>query len=108
MESLINEKVTHIKFGHGIIAAVNEDHLTIQFDSSEAEKIFKYPDAFEKFIVFSKSSLQEKAMQLLDEVKAEKEAQGAAKKLEYERFIEELRKERSVKPKKQRKVTNKK
>ncbi len=54
-----NAKVTHCKYGKGVIKETKGNHLTIRFETTEEDKVFTYPDAFEKFLKFEAAELQE-------------------------------------------------
>ncbi|MFQ9509408.1 MAG: hypothetical protein ACLRZ7_00315 [Lachnospiraceae bacterium] len=45
--NIIGEKVTHIKYGNGTIAAICDNKLKVDFGA--AVKTFLYPDSFEKY-----------------------------------------------------------
>lgn len=52
---LENLCVIHKTFGNGVITGVNGKYLTVKF--SNAQKIFVYPDAFEKFLTCQDGSV---------------------------------------------------
>lgn len=73
MEKLLSEKIKHIKFGFGLIAGVEgdvgEEKIIVEFDELAEKKKFEYPDAFEYFVKFEKTSLQENAIKQLQDKK---------------------------------------
>lgn len=49
--NFVNEKVEHINFGFGVITEVKDHRIYVQFQNNEiGDKVFQYPDAFEKFL----------------------------------------------------------
>lgn len=73
-------KVKHKVFGDGSVIAVNGKYFTAKF--SDTEKIFVYPDVFEKFLTLEDGTLS-------DEIRSDLEALHATKK----QIIEEKHKE---------------
>lgn len=59
MKSLINENVSHSKYGNGRIIEENPMKIKVQFSGMEESKLFAFPIAFEKFLVLENQSLQE-------------------------------------------------
>lgn len=70
---MLNEVVSHVKFGRGTVVKNQENHIVVAFDNSGEEKVFRYPDAFERFLAFQNQSLQQEAQAKLLE---QKEAQA--------------------------------
>lgn len=105
MNLLVNEKVTHKKFGDGTILEAKEGYLTIKFEEYDVIKKFKYPYSFEDFMAFNKESLQDEAIRLIEKEKAEKRIEEEFKRQEFERIEVESRKEKIEKIKKQRKAS---
>jgi hypothetical protein len=52
---LENLAVKHKVFGNGVILAQSEKYITVRF--ATAEKIFVYPDAFEKFLTMEDGAI---------------------------------------------------
>ncbi len=57
-----NLEVLHGTFGKGVILSKNDKYITVKFDA--CQKVFVYPDAFEKFLTLADGSVS-------DEIKAE-------------------------------------
>ena len=66
-----NLEVLHKSFGKGTVILKNGQYLTVKFDA--AQKIFVYPDIFEKFLTLADGTVSE-------EILADLEASKAAKK----------------------------
>ena len=66
-----NLEVLHKSFGRGTVINKNGQYLTVKFDA--AQKIFVYPDIFEKFLTLADGTVS-------DEIVADLEASKAAKK----------------------------
>ncbi len=54
---LENLEVLHKVFGKGIIVARKDKYITVKFGS--AEKVFVYPDSFEKFLTLADGTVSE-------------------------------------------------
>ncbi|MDR1770999.1 MAG: hypothetical protein LBS02_10215 [Hungatella sp.] len=48
-EKIKGMKLSHLKFGNGIVISLSGNYLKIEF-SSGMVKVFKYPDSFENFL----------------------------------------------------------
>ncbi len=66
---LENLHVKHKAFGVGTVISTNGQYFTVKFDS--AEKIFVYPDIFEKFLTLEDGSISD---EILDDLKLSKDA----------------------------------
>lgn len=77
---LIETAVRHKVFGDGVVIAQNGKYFTVKF--SGAEKVFVYPDVFEKFLTLADGTVS-------DEIRTDLEALHASKK----QLIEEKHKE---------------
>ena len=64
---LDNLVVNHKTFGSGVVASTNGKYMTVKFDS--VEKIFVYPDAFEKFLTLGDGSVSEEILSDIDKIK---------------------------------------
>ena len=64
---LENLTVRHKKFGVGTVMKVEGKYLTVHFDS--AQKVFVYPDAFEKFLTLADGTV---SSEILSDLQAEK------------------------------------
>ena len=105
MDSLMNEKVTHRKYGSGNIVEVNDKIIMVKFDEIEDAKKFIYPDSFDGFMTFENKKLQTATIRVLEMEKAKREVEEERKKQEFEKIDEEKRIEKTEKLKKQRKAT---
>lgn len=69
---LINEKVSNIKYGKGVIVNQDERYVHIEFENVDGIKKFVYPDAFEKFLEINskvKSKKVQKELDVINEAK---------------------------------------
>lgn len=66
-----NIEVLHKAFGKGVITSVNGKYITVKFDS--VQKIFVYPDIFEKFLTLADGSISDQIIADLNAVKAQKQ-----------------------------------
>jgi len=53
--NLLGEHVRHQVFGEGRIVSISKNYVTVRFDIGD--KVFVFPDAFEKFLVLSNKEL---------------------------------------------------
>ena len=82
---IVGEKVIHKAFGEGIVTDYKEDHISVYFNKITDEKKFVYPDAFEKFLAFESSDLQDRALAVLTQ--KNKRRQEERLKKQEEKFI---------------------
>ncbi len=68
---LENLEVLHKSFGKGTVVATNGQYFTVKFES--AQKIFVYPDIFEKFLTLADGSVSEEIMADISSAKARKQ-----------------------------------
>lgn len=64
-----NIEVLHKAFGKGVITSVNGKYITVKFDS--VQKIFVYPDIFEKFLTLGDGTVSD---EIIADLKATNEA----------------------------------
>lgn len=74
---LDNLAVCHKKFGPGVVVSAKGNYMTIKFQSEE--KVFVYPDAFEKFLTLEDGSLSDEIVADMEMAKNKKNAIAAAK-----------------------------
>ena len=77
---LTNLEVMHKAFGKGTVVAINGKYFTVKFES--AQKIFVYPDIFEKFLTLADGSVS-------DEIKADLASANEIKQKELDKKNEE-------------------
>lgn len=61
-----NLEVKHKAFGVGVVVAVQGKYMTVRFDT--AEKVFVYPDIFEKFLTLSDGTVSDEIIADLNRV----------------------------------------
>ncbi len=66
-----NLEVLHKSFGKGRVVAKNGQYITVKFDSTQ--KIFVYPDIFEKFLTLADGTVSEEILEDLKESNAAKQ-----------------------------------
>ncbi|MEQ8174126.1 MAG: hypothetical protein ABRQ26_03570 [Syntrophomonadaceae bacterium] len=98
MNELINEEVTHIKFGRGVILSTANRIIRIQFNDGIEQKTFIYPDAFERFLKFHNPLLDDRVQKELkvrnDQIALEKEKdriEAQRREKEWQAIIERKR-----------------
>ena len=68
---LENLEVLHKSFGKGTVVKVNGQYITVKFDT--VQKIFVYPDIFEKFLTLADGSVSAEILADLERSKAQKQ-----------------------------------
>ena len=68
---LENLAVKHKVFGDGVILCHKEKYITVRF--TNAEKVFVYPDAFEKFLSLADGSVPDELVEDMAVSRASKE-----------------------------------
>ena len=68
---LENLAVKHKVFGDGVILCHKEKYITVRF--ANAEKVFVYPDAFEKFLSLADGSVPDELVEDMAVSRASKE-----------------------------------
>lgn len=76
---LIGVKVTHKKFGSGIIAKIDNGILIVKFNEREVN--FQYPSAFETFLVAEDDNVQNYMLEQISAVKKAADEERLAKEL---------------------------
>lgn len=94
--------VLHKRFGRGTVMDESGGYLTIAFDGMEKEKVFKYPDSFGKFLVFTDEKLQEEAKRQFRIVDKKRKKEEEEKLAAYLRAEQERKKEKEELLKKKR------
>lgn len=103
MKSLINENVEHITFGKGLIIEEETGKITVEFHNQVGNKRFQFPDAFEQYLRFEESSLQEESLFMIESRRQKLEEEREIKRLELmklneeERLLEELNRKNKYK-----------
>ena len=82
---LENLAVKHKAFGNGVILAQSEKYITVRF--ATAEKIFVYPDSFEKFLTMEDGSVPSAILEDLEASRAAKDKVLKAKRDENVRSM---------------------
>lgn len=102
MKSLVNETVSHDKFGTGKIVEETALKIRVQFFGTEQPKIFAFPIAFEKFLVLEDTNLQEECRKLAQKKREELEQAEAERLAKIRRIVDENHRERMEALKKKR------
>ncbi len=66
-----NLEVLHRSFGLGKIVSKSEQYITVKFES--CEKVFVYPDIFERFLTLADGTVSDEIIADLNAVKAVKQ-----------------------------------
>ena len=66
-----NLEVKHKAFGAGVITAQQGKYITVKF--ADAEKVFVYPDIFEKFLTLADGSVSDEILSDLEGAKHHKQ-----------------------------------
>lgn len=101
---MMDKIVTHVKYGTGRIVEVDGSHISVVFEEMEGRKIFRYPDAFEKFLNFEDPVLQRSAEAAAIELNHKKMAEEKLRLAAYQLCETKRRQEQSELLKKRRKA----
>ena len=108
MKSLVNETVSHNKFGEGTIVEETALKIWVQFSGTQEPKIFAFLIAFEKFLVLQDAGLQEECRKLAEQKRKELDQKEAERVAGIRRIVAEKRRERMEAAKQKKKKTAKK
>lgn len=67
----VNTEVCHKAFGPGVIVSTQGKYITVKF--ANAEKVFVYPDIFEKFLTLADGGINDEIAEDLTNVKLHKQ-----------------------------------
>ena len=67
---ILNQQVSHKKFGVGTVAEQTEDAIFVKF--ANVDKQFQYPSAFQKFLALHDKILQEEVLKEAKQKEQEK------------------------------------
>ena len=81
---MIGKKVSHIRFGDGIVTS-NTDNI-IEVDFSNQRRKFIYPDAFSRYITFTDNNIQSEVMAILNHRDQKQQLIQEFKRREQERL----------------------
>ena len=70
---LDNLEVLHKSFGKGIVVSTNGQYFTVKFEN--CQKIFVYPDIFDKFLTLADGTVSDEIKQDIDSAKAKNQKQ---------------------------------
>lgn len=103
---MIGAFVSHNQFGRGKIVDAYDIYVKVAFETNELTKVFLYPKAFEQFLAFEDNGLQNKASELIAEVKEKEANEKRLKQLAFE-AQERERIEKELEASKRRRRTTK-
>ncbi|GHV40764.1 hypothetical protein FACS189490_06450 [Clostridia bacterium] len=82
--NILNNQVTHNKYGAGTVTEQNETSLTVNFGDELGEKKFLYPSAFEAFLVLTDPAAQKAVSEECRQIRDRLDAERTQRKEEYE------------------------
>jgi hypothetical protein len=74
-----NEKVSHQKYGAGVVTQQNTGTVTVDFGGEHGEKKFLYPAAFESFLSLESAEAQGEVASELRRLREERDAERLAR-----------------------------
>ena len=83
--NLIHEQVKHNQFGIGRVVSLSEQMIEVQFSDEYGLKLFEYPSAFGRHLVFSKAALQTKISNELGVIQQQIDTDKKNRDAEYQR-----------------------
>jgi len=85
---MINKRVSNKSFGLGTINSIENNYLHVVFDNKDyGEKIFNYPESFDKFLKFEDKTLQTKVTAELKVIHARVEKERKLKEAKEEQIL---------------------
>lgn len=66
-----NLRVKHMAFGEGVVCSMNGKYITVKFENTQ--KIFVYPDIFEKFLTLEDGTVSDEIKVDLEKSKSQKQ-----------------------------------
>lgn len=103
-----NEMVIHKKYGKGKVVDVKQNHVKVMFENTGEEKLFLYPESFEKFVAFENEGIQKDVERAIKSIEDKKIVAEQERQQEYQRLEEEKKKEHQEELKMRRKVAKEK
>lgn len=89
--NVIHEQVRHRQFGIGSIIEQAEKIITVKFSGEHGIKMFEYPMAFDKYLIFCNVGLQDKIQDEVRLITEQIETERKHKEEEYQKCKEEER-----------------
>lgn len=83
---LENIQVKHSVFGDGVVTATNGKYFTVKF--SVAEKVFVYPDVFERFLTLADGTISDAIREDIEAEKVQRARVAQEKRDENRRAME--------------------
>jgi len=85
---MINERISNISFGLGTITSIENNYIHVVFDNKDyGEKIFNYPESFDKFLKFEDKALQTKVTAEIKVIHAKAEEDRKLKEAKKDQII---------------------
>jgi esterase/lipase superfamily enzyme len=90
-------QVRHITYGCGVITARDGNYICVRFDDKDVgDKVFIYPDAFEKFLSCDDEAFNAQLQIAFEEERKKAEERAAQMKKEHEAQVAEAEKARAA------------
>lgn len=90
MMTLINQQITHIRYGEGMVISHENDKMHVRFSANDETKCFIYPDSFEKFLKLKDPAMEKIIKKELDDRHKQILAQEALKQKEYAESVQKI------------------
>ena len=104
-----NRSVCHVTYGRGQITEQNEKILRVRFEGGDVgEKSFVYPDAFERYLRYEDSALQQDMDAYLERMRRAKADASAEREARRIHALTEAKKQRKAIAAARRKAVRKK
>lgn len=72
--TVLQQQVSHEKFGTGLVTAQTEKFVTVEFDAPYGTKTFLCPTAFAQFLTLTDASVNTQMQQELQQIKLQADA----------------------------------
>lgn len=91
--NLTGERISHIKFGEGIVVKTFKNQIEVAF--GKELKLFQYPEGFEKFLKLKNVNIEKSVMKEL-ESKRKKQAERRKKNLQHIQTMVKINRRRTT------------
>jgi hypothetical protein len=89
--NVLNERVSHGRFGDGVVVEQTSAMITVEFDGQAERKKFVYPDAFASFLRFCDLEVQGRLDGELRLIRERLDEEKRLREEESAKHLEELR-----------------
>ncbi len=94
--SLTGAKVSHVRFGSGVIEKMENGYISVRFEGMAETKEFVYPDAFQAFLRLTDATHEETLQAALAEKRRQEAEKLAAREDRLMKMRQKMAEEKSA------------